>query len=1507
MGKSEESAYRTGDFLSTESAAEEEQDEPSSSLSSYEDDSSSEDDVGADASNEYEDEPGGRQRGVPRGGQQKRASRNANAGDGGAYEDINPNPISTKSRRVGESRRVSNPSPYNATTTATSSKILDTQMKTTNSSSILKSRRKSSHAPGGGDGASGKGSAASSGAASKDNKVMKNRCDQKTRRGSTYDRRDQSSSSSTAPAQKTHNDGSATSAPRYMVDTLVGRGAFAELYKVYCTRTQRNYAVKVEKNRGTSKLEKEANIQRGLDKALNEPERSGGRSYVPRFYGFHNLRDKAGHAGSSPSGEQKTQIQRRSKQGAFMVLELLGRDLSRVRKMVKRHKLSICSVGFLGKQLIHILRKVHAEGVIHRDIKPQNCMLGNDQNTKLDLHLVDFGLAREDFYEEAVGPTPASNVSFRGTAAYASLRSLENIEQAKRDDLEGVFWVFADLLWGGLPWRRLNLGKSRERDQKIRAGKLVVFDALQEVREGKQALQHNLPADGVFAGPIDAKGNFTVTSATDGISLLEALPPQMITFLNHLTCLEFDETPRYDIFEACFTDMEQSGDTDAFRKHFQGRHKEDAISREIHGDNTNKKFFNGPSDLKQLQAAAALNAKRQEQEEQRQTERAGEDDEARLGEQQPEYCNGTPTPGLHHPGAGRRDYFADANNQNQTSRKRAGGERSPATDEENEADAGGGGIFLPPEVRGTQPGHDTSPPAGHQNTHDSSSARVANTHPQQSRDKNANAFPRGVTGDRAMTLYVTDTRGGPVQDHQQLQTQRSSGVVTRNDAAGGTGKPREQRPPKLQKRSTAHHHGPPSSSGGGNTGAAASSSSCAGGTSQSTHWQPQTSRFDKDPNPSHSGGSSRQYHDHQSGAGPGPNTGGSGEGGSAASSSSLFVGASRTNSARGGGFGFHSRDQYSYESAGMALTPRGGLTRRNKNRDAALDQAPSTSASFHYSQPYSSSTGGRGGASKVVLTSRKNVGAALHHQHDYLPATSSNRVPPTYGGGQKAAAGSTDQDGRDYSPVSGTRKESGLFSMTAASSSSNHLGGRGNAVGAYINSGGRSSPISTSTSGRVHQQVDASGSCRNYLNNKAQRNGHHNMMGSNHYGGSTATTSGTSAYVAGPSSSYDHSRPTRGAQKMPASCSPPGPPRKKMLKSSDRGAPSRHSPSDHLRHQQRALLAKAEERERREQDLDFPVLVPSKANNIKRSRVEFNNMIGETDYNHDFQDRGSFHSRYNNHTKGVSHRRDSGRSSYHMNSGGGGASVQHSSLYSPREQPGVGGNSSGGTLAPGGGHRGTTAATSPRHHRDVERVTPRGGPVPPDRDLCSSRWDASPAMRLPLPERTDNWWGSGSSGDRDRRSPEERKKKYKGESGTASSTTTTFPAFGFASLTTTNASAATRGLEVDHADGRQHADFDFHRKRRAASGGGAAKHGSGDRIHLSSDHTGGAGGREHHAVPRTASKNRTSSGDSAAAPFQPPSRSRPGPRRRMPAPSPRTIPSAEHLSKVRAAVYSSCY
>lgn len=209
-----------------------------------------------------------------------------------------------------------------------------------------------------------------------------------------------------------------------------------------------------------------------------------------------------------------------------MVLELLGRDLSRVRKSIRHHKLSLAATGHLGAQLVGVLEKIHDLGVVHRDIKPQNLVLGNSQSRRLELTLIDFGLSRENFFPQKQNRvSPDHGASFRGTAAYASLGALSAVEQGKRDDLEGAFWVFVDLLWGGLPWRRMSFAKSKERDASIRQQKGDIFSSFYEFarRQNLKRGDENLESParwrstcGVFAGPVDSQNRLITTTGLNG-------------------------------------------------------------------------------------------------------------------------------------------------------------------------------------------------------------------------------------------------------------------------------------------------------------------------------------------------------------------------------------------------------------------------------------------------------------------------------------------------------------------------------------------------------------------------------------------------------------------------------------------------------------------------------------------------------------------------------------------------------------------------------------------------------------------------------------------------------------------------------------------------------------------------------------------------------------------------------------------------------------------------------
>ena len=108
----------------------------------------------------------------------------------------------------------------------------------------------------------------------------------------------------------------------------------------------------------------------------------------------------------------------------------------------------------IGAQLLTALEQLHREGFVHRDVKPANFVLSppGASPTEGSWVLIDFGLARKYVEEGQVLPE-RPDASFRGSTTYASVPNLEQRDQGRRDDLWSWFYILAELVEGGLPWR----------------------------------------------------------------------------------------------------------------------------------------------------------------------------------------------------------------------------------------------------------------------------------------------------------------------------------------------------------------------------------------------------------------------------------------------------------------------------------------------------------------------------------------------------------------------------------------------------------------------------------------------------------------------------------------------------------------------------------------------------------------------------------------------------------------------------------------------------------------------------------------------------------------------------------------------------------------------------------------------------------------------------------------------------------------------------------------------
>ncbi|GAN06910.1 casein kinase I [Mucor ambiguus] len=106
---------------------------------------------------------------------------------------------------------------------------------------------------------------------------------------------------------------------------------------------------------------------------------------------------------------------------------------------------------------------LHSKKFIHRDIKPDNFLMGLDGHNYL-VNLIDFGLAKrykDSRTNEHIPWKEGKNLT--GTARYASVHTHLGREQSRRDDLESLGYVLVYFYRGSLPWQGL---KAKTKKQK---------------------------------------------------------------------------------------------------------------------------------------------------------------------------------------------------------------------------------------------------------------------------------------------------------------------------------------------------------------------------------------------------------------------------------------------------------------------------------------------------------------------------------------------------------------------------------------------------------------------------------------------------------------------------------------------------------------------------------------------------------------------------------------------------------------------------------------------------------------------------------------------------------------------------------------------------------------------------------------------------------------------------------------------------------------------------------
>src|SRR2546426_7140714 len=223
----------------------------------------------------------------------------------------------------------------------------------------------------------------------------------------------------TTPMQSGIRPGT-TFAGRYDIKESLGAGGMGVVYRAFDRELQEPVAIKT----------------------LNPEALAGGSVALDRFKQEIRLARKIAHRNivrTYDLGEQNGMY--------YLTMEYVeGTSLKQL--IVTRGKLPVAVALTVGKQLCRALEVAHAEGVIHRDIKPQNIVVEPSGFLKV----MDFGIARlaNPPQDKAKGLTEAGMTI--GTPDYMSPEQLSGSELDPRSDLYSAGVVLFECLTGRVPF-----------------------------------------------------------------------------------------------------------------------------------------------------------------------------------------------------------------------------------------------------------------------------------------------------------------------------------------------------------------------------------------------------------------------------------------------------------------------------------------------------------------------------------------------------------------------------------------------------------------------------------------------------------------------------------------------------------------------------------------------------------------------------------------------------------------------------------------------------------------------------------------------------------------------------------------------------------------------------------------------------------------------------------------------------------------------------------------------
>jgi serine/threonine protein kinase len=259
---------------------------------------------------------------------------------------------------------------------------------------------------------------------------------------------------------------------------IISKSFFSTVYLGKCLKEKNKYvAIKVQKqNCIISELEREAYFQYYL--------RNIG---IPKVISFGKTRNYN-----------------------ILVETLLGKTINKLFEINNNPESKMKDMCMAAIQIIDRIEFIHSKNIIHRDIKPDNFLVGNPDTSLI--YIIDFGLCKK-YRSSRTGKHIifSKNKKFFGTFEFCSIHTMKGLEMTRRDDMESIGYMLIFLITGTLPWFGIE-GSCSERYEKV----------------------------------------YKIKANISNEDLCKGLPIEMCKYMKYVKSLKYEENPDYDYLRRLF-------------------------------------------------------------------------------------------------------------------------------------------------------------------------------------------------------------------------------------------------------------------------------------------------------------------------------------------------------------------------------------------------------------------------------------------------------------------------------------------------------------------------------------------------------------------------------------------------------------------------------------------------------------------------------------------------------------------------------------------------------------------------------------------------------------------------------------------------------------------------------------------------------------------------------------------------------------------------------------------